>query len=143
MSSKSFHAGNIIANLKSALRMKSDKELAITLGVAPSTVSNWVRRDSIDMNLVVNLARQRGVPLDWLFWGESFQNEIYRGDDPDHPPTHAPPNEPSSHDPCEDHLRTIAALKGEIKGLEKALEMCMGKGATIPAAPSPSSASTE
>lgn len=142
MSSKSFHAGDLIANLKSALRISTDKSLAIILGVSPSTVSNWVRRDSIDLELVVSMAREHGVSLDWLFYGEGFQIENSRADPhAGESMPHAPP-EPKP-DPCEDHLRTIAALQGEIKGLEKALEMCMGKGATIPSAPSPSSASTE
>lgn len=58
----------ILNRLHAALKIRQNQELARYLGVEPSTLSSWRKRNIVDYGLIVD--RVRGVNLHWLFTGE-------------------------------------------------------------------------
>lgn len=68
MSSHLFTA--VLARLKLLTGSDTDVQLARALAVSPQTLSSWKVRDSIPYSLCIDLARQHGCSLDWLFLGE-------------------------------------------------------------------------
>jgi len=58
----------IVKRAKEAMNFKTDLELAQYLGVARSTLSNWMTRNSIDYPLL--LEKMNGVDYNWLFTGK-------------------------------------------------------------------------
>lgn len=54
MSSKNLHdAKRIIQRVKRACGIKKTKDLAVVLGVRPSTISSWINRGKVDLNLIL------------------------------------------------------------------------------------------
>ena len=58
----------IVKRAKEAMNFKTDLELAQYLGVARSTLSNWMTRNSIDYPLL--LEKMKDVDYNWLFTGK-------------------------------------------------------------------------
>jgi hypothetical protein len=48
---------------------KNDTELTAALGISRSATSNWRNRNSPPYEICVDLAREKGVSLDWLIFG--------------------------------------------------------------------------
>ncbi|MCH4874076.1 MULTISPECIES: helix-turn-helix domain-containing protein [Pseudomonas] len=59
----------ILERLKKIIQVKTDVGLSEALGVSPQTLSSWKGRDSIPYSICIDLARERGVSLDWLLAG--------------------------------------------------------------------------
>ena len=59
----------ILGRLKKVTQVKTDAGLSEALGVSPQTLSSWKGRDSIPYSICIELARERGVSLDWLLAG--------------------------------------------------------------------------
>lgn len=55
--------------LKITLNIKTDRELAEVLGIAPPSVSNWKKRNTIPYDVCVEVATKHDVSLDWLILG--------------------------------------------------------------------------
>lgn len=71
---KTFSSGAILNRLKEALQLPNDKELANTLGISKAAISNWRKRNSIDLDRVFSVCEQ--INIDWLLTGEgSMSNE--------------------------------------------------------------------
>lgn len=60
----------IIEQLKKVLEAKTDKELGEKLGFKQQTVSNWKARNSISLEMLVEVAEKYSVSLDWLITGQ-------------------------------------------------------------------------
>lgn len=74
----------VIARLKEFFAAKTDGDLARALGVPRSTVGSWVSRGSIPHNVLISLAIERGISLDWVIFGEgSFMRERGYAYDPE------------------------------------------------------------
>lgn len=58
----------IVMRAKEAMGFRNDLELADYLGIARSTLSNWIARNSMDCRLV--LEKMEGVNFNWLFTGK-------------------------------------------------------------------------
>lgn len=54
----------IINKLREYAGYSSDKELAIGLGLSPSTISSWRKRNSIDLKIIFN--KFPTIDLNWL-----------------------------------------------------------------------------
>ena len=59
----------ILERLKKITQVKTDAGLSEALGVSPQTLSSWKGRDSIPYSICIELARERGISLDWLLAG--------------------------------------------------------------------------
>lgn len=59
----------ILDRLKQVLPCRDDTSLALRLGVAKSTLSNWRSRDSFPYTIAVQLAGELGLSLDWVLAG--------------------------------------------------------------------------
>lgn len=59
----------VLERLKKIIQVKTDVGLSEALGVSPQTLSSWKGRDSIPYSICIDLARERGVSLDWLLAG--------------------------------------------------------------------------
>ena len=59
----------ILGRLKKIIQVKTDAGLSEALGVSPQTLSSWKGRDSIPYSICIELARERGISLDWLLAG--------------------------------------------------------------------------
>lgn len=71
---KTFSSGAILDRLKEALQLPNDKELANKLGISKAAISNWRKRNSIDLERVFSVCEQ--INIDWLLTGEgSMSNE--------------------------------------------------------------------
>lgn len=57
----------VLLRLKKVYNLKKDSDLAETLGISKSTLSNWIARDSIDYDKVFSLCEH--INLDWLLTG--------------------------------------------------------------------------
>lgn len=55
--------------LKVTLNIKTDRELAEVLGIAPPSVSNWKKRNTIPYDICVQVATEHQISLDWLILG--------------------------------------------------------------------------
>ena len=69
----------ILDRIKRLYGIKSNRDLAIFLGVSPQTISNWYLRNTIDYDLV--LSKCKGVDLDLLIWGATEHHENVAKDD--------------------------------------------------------------
>lgn len=63
-----FDKGKILERIKNAMKFATDKELADFLGISKSTLSNWIKRDSMDFELV--LSKCEHLNTDWLLSGK-------------------------------------------------------------------------
>ena len=59
---------DILNRLKSLFNVSKDSELSEILGISKSTLSNWIKRDSIDYDLVFSKCEHAN--LDWLLTGQ-------------------------------------------------------------------------
>lgn len=64
---KTFSSSEILERLKQVLNITTDVELANTLGIKKTTLSNWKTRNTIDYNLVFSICEQ--INIDWLVLG--------------------------------------------------------------------------
>ncbi|MCT4646438.1 MAG: helix-turn-helix domain-containing protein [Carboxylicivirga sp.] len=62
-----FDKGKILERVKTAMSFNTDKELAEFLGIGKSTLSNWLKRDSLDFELVFSKCEH--INADWLLTG--------------------------------------------------------------------------
>ncbi|MBD5205642.1 MAG: bacteriophage CI repressor [Bacteroidales bacterium] len=64
---KTFSSNDILDRLKTALSISSDKELGDILGISKAAVSNWRKRNSIDLERVFSVCEH--INFDWLITG--------------------------------------------------------------------------
>lgn len=64
---KTFSSNDILDRLKIALSITSDKDLGDILGISKGAVSNWRKRNSIDLERVFSVCEH--VSFDWLISG--------------------------------------------------------------------------
>lgn len=64
---KTFNKEDIFNRIKKAMEFSTDRELAEFLGVSKSTLSNWIKRNSMDFELVFSKCEQ--LSKDWLLSG--------------------------------------------------------------------------
>ena len=64
------NADEIIKRLRQIYDAKSDSSLAAALNLAPSAPSNWRQRNRPPLALCAVIARERGLSLDWLIFGD-------------------------------------------------------------------------
>lgn len=72
MNNPNFHTQNatlIVQRLKDLTEVEKDLHLAKLLGVAPTTLSNWKGRDSIDYKLVIAFCVERKFDLGFVLAG--------------------------------------------------------------------------
>lgn len=62
-------ANDIITRLKSALKIKSDAELADVMNITASGLSTWKRRDSVDHNAIIEVCVKNNIDLNGIFVG--------------------------------------------------------------------------
>lgn len=67
----------VVLRLRDALQIPSDKLLAEYLGLAPNTLHNRIKRNSLPEELIAAACESRGLNPDWVYRGEG---EIYAGD---------------------------------------------------------------
>lgn len=67
---RSKNSQDVLARLKLITGTKTDASLSSALQISPQTLSSWKGRDSTPYSLCVELARVRGISLDWLLLGE-------------------------------------------------------------------------
>lgn len=60
----------VLARLKLITGTKTDASLSLALQISPQTLSSWKGRDSTPYSICVDIARTKGVSLDWLLLGE-------------------------------------------------------------------------
>ena len=58
----------ILNRLKIALKCKTNADLAKQLGIAPNTLTNWYKRNTLDYDLIFSKCVHLSV--DWLLTGE-------------------------------------------------------------------------
>lgn len=68
-----FNKEEILHRIKEALGLSTDKELADFLGINKSTLANWVKRNSIDWELVFSKCEQ--FNLNWIINGEGAKRK--------------------------------------------------------------------
>ncbi|MGE7993519.1 helix-turn-helix domain-containing protein [Pseudomonas sp. NPDC089554] len=90
----------VLARLKAITNSRSDSELARTLGISAQTLSSWKVRDSIPYPMLLELAVDKGLSLDWLILGVGERQRS------------APPDTSATTEPWEanllEQLRTLA-----------------------------------
>ena len=67
----------ILGRLLLVLAAKNESELAKLLDTTSSNISTWKKRGSIPLAICEQLARQRGLSMDWLLYGEG---PMHRGE---------------------------------------------------------------
>jgi transcriptional regulator with XRE-family HTH domain len=77
-------ADAIIVRMRQVYGVKYDTELATELGLSKAAPSNWRQRNSPPYELCVEIARNKGISLDWLIFGVGemrlgARKEISRG----------------------------------------------------------------
>ena len=61
----------IMERIKKQYGFKTNMQLAAFLGVSPQTISGWIKRNSIDYDLVFSKCRDMSV--DFMVWGRKYQ----------------------------------------------------------------------
>jgi hypothetical protein len=75
---------------------KNDTELTAALGISRSATSNWRNRNSPPYEICVDIARKKGVSLDWLIFGIGNMRIGTQGAAPSNPSHVDIANDPSS-----------------------------------------------
>lgn len=60
----------VLARLKQITGTKTDAALSSALKISPQTLSSWKGRDSTPYSICIDIARTKGISLDWLLLGE-------------------------------------------------------------------------
>lgn len=64
------NAKDIIKRLKEFLKIKTDLELSIILGVKPNTISSWKKRNSLQFETIIDLCKRNKIDLNSLFYAD-------------------------------------------------------------------------
>ena len=64
----------IMARAAELVKVKSDKELAMALGVAPQTLTNWKSREKIPWDYLYSLSLEKNESFEWLITGHRPPN---------------------------------------------------------------------
>ena len=77
---------DIILRMKTALSLKSDRQLAHFLEIAPQSVSTWRSRNTTPYALCDQVSQKVGVSIDWLLTGEGsmYRHQANAQADTDH-----------------------------------------------------------
>lgn len=62
-------AAQIVLRMRSTVGAETEKGLAKVLGLGHSTISAWKARNSVPLEYLVRVARDRDVSVDWLVFG--------------------------------------------------------------------------
>lgn len=62
-------AGPIIDRMRKAAGVATDIELGAYFGIGKSTAGGWRNRNTVPYDHCVDLARRKGISLDWLLLG--------------------------------------------------------------------------
>lgn len=88
-------ADDIIRRMRQVYDVKHDTELALALGLSKAAPSNWRQRNSPPYEVCVDIARNKGISLDWLIFGVGDMRLGVRGTEPTDPPMVDVANDPS------------------------------------------------
>ena len=72
------NAPDVVDRLKTLFLCSSDRELSNLIGRPPTTVSAWRKKNTIPLDLVMDVSSKKQVSLDWLLTGNG---SMYRDDD--------------------------------------------------------------
>jgi len=67
---------DILNRIKEYYNIKSNIDLAKFLEVAPTTISTWIARDSIDYDKIFSICEE--LDLNWLVRGEYYDGQVNR-----------------------------------------------------------------
>lgn len=67
----------ILGRLLQVLSAKNESELARLLDTSSSNISTWKKRGSVPLAICEQVARPRGLSMDWLLYGEG---PMHRGE---------------------------------------------------------------
>ena len=71
-------AADVFERLKHVYGVATSKELAAKLNLSESGLSMAIKRNSIPYALCTDTAMGKGIPLDWLLFGDVDGNKLYR-----------------------------------------------------------------
>lgn len=114
----------ILNALKKHYNFKSNIEFANFLGIAPTTLSSWYSRNTLDYDLIY--AKCKDIDANWLLTGEGPMLKQHT-DNNNGPPTQlaAEPKQAYSSCPlCKEKDKVIAAQEKTIALLEDQLREC-------------------
>lgn len=74
LSSNKFNLHDILGRIKAIKDIKTDIELAKTLGMGRTTLAERKRRGSLPYDELIRFSFREGVSLDWLLTGEGAQH---------------------------------------------------------------------
>lgn len=69
-------ASNVVTRLKSALKIKTNLELAEVMNIAPNTISSWTKRESIPFLKLIAICDKYRISLDWLVGFKENATEV-------------------------------------------------------------------
>jgi hypothetical protein len=75
----------IIQRMRQVYSVKYDTELAVALGLSKAAPSNWRQRNSPPYEICADIARAKGISLDWLVFGVGDMRLGVRGQTPTEP----------------------------------------------------------
>jgi hypothetical protein len=78
---KSQNATDVIARLKSLLKLKTDIELSEFLNIRPNTISTWKKRNSVDHDAIISICELYELDLNEIFLAKSGRTD-FAGDTP-------------------------------------------------------------
>ncbi|MEH6564586.1 MAG: helix-turn-helix domain-containing protein [Halopseudomonas sp.] len=117
---------DVISRLMELTETKKKSAMAKALGVSPQAVSSWESRDSIPYALCVQVARDKGVSLEWLLSGS---DAMAREDRAHYHPAPLSPQEQallslfrSLEDDAQREILSAAQEKERMRRLEQRLE---------------------
>ena len=60
---------SILERMKQVLDVKSDRQVALSIDVAPDNLNRWKKRNSIPIEKLTEFAMEHGLDMDWLLLG--------------------------------------------------------------------------
>jgi len=74
---RTINASEIFKRIQNLLNLKSDKQLAMALGISQSTFSSQKNRNTVDIEAIVVLAKKEKLDLNYIFLGRhNFGNNL-------------------------------------------------------------------
>ncbi|MDG6312383.1 helix-turn-helix domain-containing protein [Glaesserella parasuis] len=71
-----FSTAEIFQRLRKKTGLATNKELAELLEVNEKTMSGWINRNSLPMEVLILMAEKFNVSFDWLITGESKESKL-------------------------------------------------------------------
>jgi len=114
----------IINKLKEYYGFKTNKEFADFLGIAPTTLSSWYSRSTIDYNLIYSKCVD--IDANWLLTGEGEMLRVPMeeiGGAPAPPPPAKKDKDPPACPLCAEKERVIASMQKQLEDKDKIIAL--------------------